>query len=208
MSSPVRSSCKRSSTANPRRSTEASTYTSAISEESWDRTPTEPNAFAVFGMWATSTRCLRRRVPPLVRRQVSALAPLTAKNDAVHRKDEFKKKDNLDEASRLLRLGFLPSCVCAQNCRCTRPASTWSLLMPTRKTESVSMTKTSNANDFEESAVSLIEKVFFPVPSLDRPSVPVKVRFGPKFPASLSSSVPLALPESVDCSFSCPRRPK
>src|SRR5215471_11154547 len=107
MSSPVRSSCTRSSTANSRRSTEASTYTSAISEESWERTPTEPNVFAVFGMWATSTRCLRRRVPPLVRRQVFDLARLTAKNDAVNRKDELKKKDNLDETSRQVRPGFL-----------------------------------------------------------------------------------------------------
>src|SRR5215475_4272846 len=106
MSSPVRSSCTRSSTANSRRSTEASTYTSAISEESWDRTPTEPNAFAVFGMWATSTRFLRRRVPPLVRRQVSALARLKAKNDAVNCKDELKKKDHLDETSRQVCPGF------------------------------------------------------------------------------------------------------
>src|SRR5215468_10771699 len=107
MSSPVRSSCKRSSTANSRRSTEASTYTSAISEESWERTPTEPNAFAVFGMWATSTRCLRRRVPPLVRRQVSALAQLKAKNDAVNCKDESKNQDNLDETCTQVRPGFL-----------------------------------------------------------------------------------------------------
>src|SRR5262249_47273777 len=76
-----KAACKRSSTANSRRSTEASTYTSAISEENWDRTSTEPNAFAAFGMWATSTRCLRRRVPHRVRRLVSWLARLKAKND-------------------------------------------------------------------------------------------------------------------------------